>query len=330
MTTLYSLYSLVNVKCNVIYCKWLLFTNRPLTVTNLYVCCKKHNLYSTSTDLYLDYLVTEEGSKGDLKLHKAFQSSNNIFSKNYNLHEIPTLFKLKKFQSENITDLVKRIELHMTNEKCIPNSKLYFLLNYFVKVGNTSGVKAIQSVVKNNNTANFQLNSNYNHYLAEALWVNGKIEESLKLFTITYSNEHVRPKVVIMLRCLFPILITQHSEVLVNKIIKSIEQFSIEKNDFIILMYIWKELFESEWFSDQKLSTELLERNVQLLNLIQFIIPTMGKVLLAQHKIQTFNRLLEFTIEKELKQDTTLIQLLFDYYCKYCSSFYSYKIELVI
>lgn len=289
------------------------------TIKNVYQTIS-YAFYSNSLDAYIDSLVIEKGSKKQMSLHKYFESSSKNSSTLNVKNSVmvnPNLEKWNTYRVENNTDLISKIEYEMREETTIPNKKLYYILTYYVKCGDISGVKTIQLIIEKYNSTHFRLHSEYKHYMAEAMWINGKIEDSFELFSIAYNNVLIRPQVIVMLKCLFPLLISRHSEVLLNKIVCLVEKFSVENNDFTILAFVWKELFQSDWFSDQELSRDLVQRNVKLRSVIHFIIPSMGKTLLKEHNLDTFYRLFEFTLKHELNQDGILLRFLFDYYCKY-------------
>lgn len=294
---------------------------RLTTIKNIFQTVS-YSFYSNSVDTYVQTLLIEECSRKEISLLKYFEhsSKNNVTSTvcvNNILSEMPRLERLKNRQTGSKLDLRRQIEDEMKGEKSIPNRKMHIILTYFVKNGDINGVKTIQLILEKHNNTHYKLYSEYKHYLAEALWIHGQIEDSWELFSFTYSNELVRPQVIVMIKCLFPLLLSQHSEALLYKTVCSIEKFSVDNNDFVILTYIWKELFLSDWFSDQQLSKEILQRNLKIISMIHFMIPSIGRMLLSQHKVDAFYRLFEFNLENDLNQDGTLIRLLFDYYCKY-------------
>lgn len=314
--------------------------------------------FSTGTDGLLDNLVLEVGGKRDKVLSKYFENcpqkplkiisrtspsqneelpptsstkqpqktlqvlsqtrpiTNEVLLLSPKSSSIPALSELSGI--DDVKTLVRLLERNLNYKDIVPNESLRYLLVYFAKNGNVCGVKAVQLIVKKYNISYFNLQSGYDHYMAEALWINGKVEESLKLFVAAYDNTQLRNKIKVMLTCLFPLLVTHHGESTVRKTIYAIERLSSENEDHIILGCLWKELFLSIWFSDQQLSKQILQQNPHLLQVIKWMIPTMGKDLLKSHKLEEFYRLIEFTLENELiKFEGLLLRHLFDYYCKY-------------
>uniref|UniRef100_A0A1B6FMH8 Uncharacterized protein n=1 Tax=Cuerna arida TaxID=1464854 RepID=A0A1B6FMH8_9HEMI len=274
--------------------------------------------FHSSTDTFVDTLSLEEGRKREISLFKYFQNTsiNVLFSQKPSIQpNIDSKFLFNASSNSSIQDLVTGIENYLKGEISVPNKKLNFLLIYFAKSGNTTGVESVQVFIKRHNFEHFQLQSEYKHYLAEALFVRGKVEDSLKLFFSAYNNVQIRDKVKLKLVCLFPLLSIQHSAGTLRKTISTVEQFSLEQEDQIILGYLWKSLFESTWFSDQQLAKQILEKHSNLLQVIQWMIPAMGKELLQDHKIDDFYRLIELTLKYELKRyESILLRLLFDYY----------------
>uniref|UniRef100_A0A1B6LRK9 Uncharacterized protein n=1 Tax=Graphocephala atropunctata TaxID=36148 RepID=A0A1B6LRK9_9HEMI len=274
--------------------------------------------FYSSTDAFLEHLKFEEGSKREIYLFKYLEnkSMKALLSPSPSLKP-PTSVK-SLFDTSNkscVQDLVSCLEQYSKGETSVPNKRLDVLLIYFAKNGNTTGVKALQIFIKEHNIQHFQLQSEYKHYLAEALFINGKVEDSLKLFFSAYNNIQIRNKVKLMLVCLFPLLSTQHSDATLRKTIDRIEQFSLEREDEIILGCLWKSLFQSTWFSDQQLAKQILERNSCLLQVIQWMIPAIGKAFLKEHRIDDFYRLIELTLEYGLnKFEAVLLRHLFDYH----------------
>ncbi|KAG8312671.1 uncharacterized protein LOC124355359 [Homalodisca vitripennis] len=274
--------------------------------------------FHSSTDTFVDNLIFEEGRKREISLFKYFEnkSFNVLFPQRSSIQpNIGNKFLFDASNNNSIQDLVTGIENYLKGEISVPNKKLNFLLIYFAKNGNTTGVEAVQVFIKRHNFEHFQLQSEYKHYLAEALFIRGKVEDSLLLFFSAYNNVKVRDKVKLKLVCLFPLLSSQHSDGRLRKTIKTVEQFSLEQKDQIILGYLWKSLFESTWFSDHQLAEQILEKHPNLVQVIKWMIPAMGKELLQDHKIDDFYRLIELTLKYELKRfEGTLLQFLFDYY----------------
>lgn len=307
---------------------------------------------SAGTDTLLDHLVVEVGGKRDRILSKYFEKHptkslhvlpqimpspnevEDVLPRNRPSHnEVhPPTSSNSPIKSEltvvsdkcDVNHFVRLLERNISTEDSVPDDSLHYILVHFAKNGNVSGVKAVQVIVKKYNFPHFTQQSEYNHYLAEALWINGRVEDSLKLFVAAYDNSKLRNKIKVMLTCLFPLLTTQHGESTVRKTVYAIERLSSEKEDHILLGCLWKELFQSTWFSDQQLSKQILQQNPHLLQFIQWMIPTMGKDLLKGHKVEVFYRLIEFTLENDLRKfEGILLRLLFDFYCKYASSLLS-------
>ncbi|XP_054278251.1 uncharacterized protein LOC128996801 [Macrosteles quadrilineatus] len=279
---------------------------------------KPQSQCSSNTDAYVENLISEEGIKRENKLTQYFQ---NVSSKN--LHGEMSKIGLSLYQENNTCGLKKTDDAEelascieeKTDVTKVPNEKLGYLLVYFTKDGNVNGVKAIQSIIKKHNASHFQYYAQYNHYLAEALWLDGKVPTSLNLFSFAYDNTVVRPKVKVMLPNLFTSLVEQHSEATLHTLIYNIEQFSGKKRDDLLLACLWRELYLSTWFSDQEEATKLLLKNSQILKYVQWMVPTMGKMLLKSHRVEDCYRLIQFTLTNNFTHMTdVLIRLLFEYY----------------
>lgn len=283
---------------------------------------------STSTDIYLDYLVVEAGSRREKCLAKYLSSSLESVEDKLSKHSTrpvtlrtsinTELSRYAVYDGKSEQDIFKCLEQNLDLEKKVPSSELHLQLLYFSKNGNANGVKAVQILIKNHNQDHFYAHSEYKHYLAEALWIKGMVEDSLNLFLSAYTNPNVQGKVKLMLHALFPILIDRHSQSTLLKSILRLEKFSADQQDPFLLALLWKELFKSSWFCDQQLSVQILEKNLQLIQVVQWMIPALGRDLLMNHKLDDFYRLIELNLKYNLKNFVELLlHLLFDYHCKY-------------
>lgn len=289
--------------------------------------CIKASL-STSTDIYLDNLVVETGSKREKLLANYLSSSLESIEDKLSIHsrglgtcktsKNTELSRFSVYDGRSEQDIFKCLEMNFDFREKMPCDELKLQLIYFSKNGNADGVKAIQMAIKKHNPNDFYTHSEYKHYLAEALWIKGKVEESINIFLTAYTNPCVQTKVKLMLHALFPLLIDQHSQSILLKTISLLEKFSDDKQDPFLLALLWKELFKSPWFCDQQLAMKLLENNYLLIQVVQWMIPALGRDLLMNHKLDDFYRLIELSLGNDLKNFAALLlQLQFDYYCKY-------------
>lgn len=224
-------------------------------------------------------------------------------------------FLRDSMNTSNIKLISSTLEYCRAQNIILPSDILNDVVALFAVHGYVDGISLVQSLCESSNPAEFKLRAQYMHYLAEAIWVQGNIQESLKMFDKVYSEyPHQRSKVKIMLRHLFIHVIKNHGEASLVNIINFVKMFSKKYCDFSLMAFLWKELFESEWFSDQQLAAELQSKHRELTQCISGMIPIMAKQLLTHHKLESFHRLIEVTLYNGMTSQTHfLLQFLFEY-----------------
>lgn len=162
-----------------------------------------------------------------------------------------------------------------------------------------------------------EANAFFNPYLAEGIWRRGNIAKSLDLFEETYTKyEHCRCYLRTVLNHLFLKNLAENSETHLKSVIAFSERLAHKFGDMVCLITIWQVCFLSEWFSDQCVAMDLMDRNKELFTAASKRFPLLVRCALDKHKTEKVYRLLEFLLKKEAKLDCALVlQELFSYKC---------------
>lgn len=162
-------------------------------------------------------------------------------------------------------------------------------------------------------------NSEFMHYIAEAVWVKGNVTEALLIFEDIYrSNLYLRRRIKLMLRHLIADSISKQSEVVLVLIINFSKRLAKDYKDYYFLANIWQMCFLSEWFTDQCIALDLLKENEGLCKILLNQIPVVVAVALRNHKTEIVHKLLEVLLNyKHLYQSGQILESLFDYRRKY-------------
>lgn len=310
-------------------CEIALVKYKKNTVFNYRTFCIHHG---ESLDTFTENLVQEKGIKWSSVFIRIPDKYKNRLSatclekpgvniindvsplKSLDINQIVKFFR-ESVNTSNIKLISSTLETCRAQNLILPSDVLNDIAALFAVHGYIDGISLVQSLCESSNPAEFKLRAQYMHYLAEAMWIQGNIQESLKMFDQVYSEcLHKRSKVKVMLRHLFIHVIKNHGEASLVNIINFVKNFSEKYCDFSLMAFLWKELFESEWFSDQQLAAELQSKHRELTASISGMIPVMAKQLLTHHKLETFHRLIEVTLCNNItKQTQFLLQLLFEY-----------------
>lgn len=147
-------------------------------------------------------------------------------------------------------------------------------------------------------------NSHFRHYVAEVIWIKGNIKKSLDLFLLVYEeNPLLRPRIQTMLKYLINNVVLHRSEASLVNVIRFSETLYQKYNDFYPLRCIWQECFLSDWYTDQCLALELLEKHEKLRNAIETNVPYVVSSSLHFHRTDVLYRLLEIFLKYDIKEE---------------------------
>lgn len=306
----------------------LLLVKFKKNVFNYRMLCIHHG---ESLDTFTENLVQEKGIKWLGAFIRIPENYKHTLPVTHMKQSDVNINNVSPLKLQDITEIVKFLRQSVNNyntkliatilQSCeaqsiiVPSDILNDIAALFAVHGYKDGIYLAQNLCKSSNPVEFKINARFLHYVAEALWIQGNIKQSLKMFDQVYDEyPHKRSEVKVMLRRLFIHVIKMHGEASLVNIVNFVSSFSKKYSDFSLMAYLWKDLFESEWFSDQQLASELHSKHRELTSSINGIIPIMAKQLLTHHKLDTFYRLIEVTLCNDMtKQTQLLLQLLFEY-----------------
>lgn len=322
-----------------------LYKTKPLTYRSITIALPKllrfissnHN-FTTSISLQQDAI---DNFTSQLLQKSTTKWVNLRLQKNKKLIECCMKDKIK-IQFENLTqdkldDLLKRYldefnyeQLNALISQCIKfklcPSELVLLnvLSVFSQKGDMEIIKNVKNMCKEVNPKILESNYYFKHYLAEAIWINGNIKESLDLFEELYKNNiYIRRKIRNMFRCLLTDVTMNYSEAVLVNILAFSERIYKDFNDIIPMVFVWRICFLSEWFSDQNKAMDLLDKHENLRKAIVPQIPYVVNVSLRKHKTECVYKLLEVLLKYNLKLHVVTILLpLFDYQSKLDLAFF--------
>ncbi|XP_066139407.1 uncharacterized protein [Euwallacea fornicatus] len=150
-------------------------------------------------------------------------------------------------------------------------------------------------------------NSNFEHYIAEAIWVKGNIAKSLKTFEKVYKeNVYLRRRIRNILEHLILSSIANHSEASLVSLINFSEMLIRDHNDYFTLGCLWQACILSKWFSDQQIALGFLDKYPGLCRVIENKVSYIVKAALQQHDTEMVYRLIEVLLR--LKMDSEVYQ----------------------
>lgn len=255
------------------------------------------------------------------------QNINNVVNNKHKLDEnkIEKLMK-NAVEKDDVHQITNLIDMSI---KCGYSPTRFLLLSMLPicsQRGKYETICKIKTICDNNYEQVLQQNANFNHYLAEALWVQGSVCKSLDLFKLVYEeNHHLRQNVTTMLKNLILCTSLNHGEAVMFKILKFCEHLHESFTDSCLLGVVWQMCFLSEWYADQCKALEILEKNEKLCNSIVNRFPFVVKSALMNHQTEIVYKLLEFLLKRGWRAEySNVLQCLFDYKCKSIMHFYGY------
>lgn len=239
-----------------------------------------------------------------------------------NIQELNGIFE--KYLDAN--DQYKLFELIQTciDKKISPSDIILTnILSMFAQTSNSDGIHKLHELCSVVNPEFLKLNSNFKHYLAETVWLKGNISKAIEMFEDTYKENHyLRRRIRLMLKYLLYEAVSKRSEAVLVNLVHFTERLAKNYNDYYLMKCLWQVCFLSEWFSDQEIAFDLLEKNSNLRRAVINQIPCVVSISLKYHKIDAVYRLLEILLKYEMKlQSSIILVALFDYRCKDISGF---------
>ncbi|KAJ8882655.1 hypothetical protein PR048_014467 [Dryococelus australis] len=229
----------------------------------------------------------------------------------------------RRFVSAAVKDgrhesIVTVLQLRCHKKLELPPDCLLELACSFSRLGVVDGVKAVKALCENTNAYEYSVQGRYDHYLAEAYWTSGRLQEALDLFTHVYEhNPNLQKKVRAMSRFLVNDVISRRGEAALVLLTRFAKYFAGEYQDYHFLMVLWKYCFISNWFADQTFAANLLEEQSELLGKVQENALEMSFIFLRCNRSEFVYRLLEVLLLYKMRAVySQVLRALFDYKCK--------------
>ncbi|RZC38690.1 uncharacterized protein BDFB_006587 [Asbolus verrucosus] len=215
--------------------------------------------------------------------------------------------------------VVNLINLCVEHNRAPPFNILVNILSMCSQNGDKDSVYRIQKLCKDHYAGASKQNSDFQHFVAEAIWVKGDVSKALEIFEGIYrDNAYLRRRIRLMLKYLIADLVSNRSEAALWNIIKFSQRILADFQDFFPLTCVWQACFLSEWFTDQCTALELLEKNNGLCKYVVNRIPYVVFVSLKSHRTEVVYRLLEILLKYKMKQQySSVVGSLLDYQFRY-------------
>ncbi|XP_030760085.1 uncharacterized protein LOC115885345 [Sitophilus oryzae] len=246
-----------------------------------------------------------------------FYSKEHSNIENLTINRINSLLQeaIRFNDNEKLMDITRQC---IKYNKCPSLSQLSPALAICSQNGDKDTIVQIVQLCENTRPEILEGNSNFEHYLAEAIWVRGNIVKSLEMFEKLYrENNFLRIKIRCILKNLIPTIITNQSQASIVKIIKFSEHLVEIYDDYFLLQCIWQACFLSEWFADQQMAFEILENHPNLWKEISNKMYYIVNVSLNNHQTEVIYRLTELLLKYDMKEELPGVVLaLFNYFIK--------------
>ncbi|KAI4466869.1 pleckstrin y domain-containing family f member 2-related [Holotrichia oblita] len=231
-----------------------------------------------------------------------------------NFRELNVIFE-KYLDENNHYKLFELIETCIDKKICPSDMILTNMLTMFAQISNTDGINKLQELCSVTNPEFLKVNSNFQHYRAETIWLRGNVSKAIEMFEDTYKeNQYLRRRIRLMLKHLLYEAVSKRSEAVLVNLVNFTERLAKNYNDYYLMTCLWQVCFLSEWFSDQQVAFDLLERYSNLRRAVINQIPCIVSISLKYHKTDPVYRLLEILLKYEMKlQSSIILVALFDY-----------------
>lgn len=288
---------------------------------------KSHHDSVSSLDSFTDNLVEERLKKWELSLQYLCKKKGFKREEYDELKDQKTLpssmSSMKNVDSaaseiSSNRDYVEEVLKNCTEKDSFSEQKTWLaLLQISAKHGDKQSIHFIKNFSETKNPNFCELQGNYDHYLAEAIWRSGNVEEALQLFWEVYEqNITLRVKVKVMIKILMAESIYGKGEAVLVLLMKFAKKFSDVYCDYSLLSYIWEVCFLSDWFSDIEIASSLLEKYPELRSYLSVRVFHISSFALAIHKVDVVHRLCEVMLKYGMMKEYEIVmRSFFDYAC---------------
>lgn len=174
---------------------------------------------------------------------------------------------MSKNKDNKVTELLRELTEYRIRISDITVKKLF--RNYSIG-GKIDLVALLQKYTFKLYPQMYRHNGDFTHFLAKAQCMRGNSDKGLSILTDCYKkNEQLRGFYRLIFRDLIQDTVLNRSEASLVIFKKYVLEFSENFSDHYPLICFWHMCWSSSWFSDQTLSTELLEHSVKLQEIIK-------------------------------------------------------------
>lgn len=296
-----------------------------LTITRIFPRLLSTRYEIDTMDTFTSQLIERQIKKWDLRRQQSEGTLCNTAATNcitnLKIEEI-TKYQLDDMFQTAIDEENAKSLIHLTTF-CVKTNKLppFSIVNNAVsicsKFGEKDVIHALEKLCYIHYPDFLKENSNFQHFLAEAVWVRGDTTKAIDLFEKIYrKNPYLRRKIRAMLKNLITDLVKNRSEAALWNVINFSERILNDFHDFVPLTCVWQACFLSEWFTDQCIALELVERNNGLCTAVINRIPYVVFISLKCHRTEAVYRLLEVLLKYKMDvQCGNVLSSLLSYQC---------------
>lgn len=259
------------------------------------------NYHHDALDVYTSTLILENMSKW--KSYK-FSTSNKLSKTKPN-----SIFKC----CDDPDHLIPYLQRCLDGYCKVSESALFHFMLTMAKHGRVNGLVLIEKLNKKYDycikKSEMQMN------FAEAYWTNGNLDDMFKTFETFYPAESM--KVNHVLEPIFYTIVNSRGAASVVMVSKFVNSIVIKHGNYYPMCILWKYLFLSKLYDDNKEAEELLRLNSNLIKHIQYLVPVITNEMLKKHEIDCVQRLMIVLLkQKQMELYQWVLRSLFEYYCK--------------
>ncbi|XP_050423685.1 uncharacterized protein LOC126835258 [Adelges cooleyi] len=171
-------------------------------------------------------------------------------------------------------------------------------------------------------------------YYAEAYWVNGNLKKMFEILEWFYPIHSTK-----VLHIIDPIIcniVKSQGEASVVMALNFVNTIMNKYSDFYPISVLWKYLFTSELYNDNIEAERLVQTNSQLIDQIQYMVPTITRDLIKINKIEHIYKLMTLMLKyNRMESYKWILRHLFNYYyimqnVRQCKEIMKHSIELNI
>jgi len=142
------------------------------------------------------------------------------------------------------------------------------------------------------------------------------IENFESLYKKSFSDEVASRHMASCFNAMMKDCVEKKGEAVVLKLKDKIVKMCEESKDYLLLFELWRNLFESFWFSDQQIASELIATHATLREMLSKQLSLLCFTYLRNNNTELVNRLIQIFLQfNMMRQVETLVKLLFDFEC---------------